>query len=118
MTTTQIFSLCSSVLFLLGVLWTIYRGYIREGYSLVWIAVASGMICLSIFPRVLDWVAGYLGIETPAFALMLFMLGGTLVLILQQSIIISRHNEQIKILAEELSMLRARIRQEGKESGE
>jgi len=107
MTPIQWLSLTGSLCFLLLVMFAIYRGYLREGYALLWIAVTCGMIVLALTPRVLDWIARQVGVYTPPFVLVLFMLGGMLLVLFQQSVVISRHNEKIKRLAEELALLKA-----------
>lgn len=113
----QYVSLGGSLIFLLIVFLTIYRGALREGYALLWIFVTLGMIFLSIVPKLLDLAAALVGIRTPAFVLLLFMLGGILLLLMQQSIVISKHNEKIKRLTEELALLQEDIQRKssGKE---
>ena len=106
MTPIQWLSLIGSLCFLLLVMFAIYRNHLREGYALLWIAVTCGMIVLALTPRMLDWIARQVGIYTPPFVLVLFMLGGMLLVLFQQSIVISRHNEKIKRLAEELALLK------------
>ena len=113
MTLFQWYSLSGSLIFLLIVLWAIYRSYLREGYALLWIATTVCMILFSLVPKLLDWIAGIVGIHTPAFVLLLFLLCGMLSLIFQQSIVISKHNEKIKRLAEELALLQAEKRESG-----
>lgn len=107
MTHIQWISLIGSLFFLVLVMFAIYRGYLREGYALLWIAVTGGLIVLALLPRILDWIANIVGIYTPAFVLVLFMLAGMLLVLFQQSVIISRHNEKIKRLTEELTLLKA-----------
>ena len=103
----QIISLIGSLLFLLLVFLAIYRSKLREGYALLWIAVTAGMIVLSLAPRLLNKMARLVGIQTPAFLLMLFMLVGIVLVLFQQSIVISKHNETIRRLLEELTLLKA-----------
>ena len=105
MTLIQYVSLFGSLVFLSIVFLSIYRGILREGYALLWILVTLGMILISVVPRLLDFAARLVGIQTPAFVLLLFMLVGILLLLFQQSIVISKHNEKIKRLAEELALL-------------
>ena len=92
---------------MLTVFWAIYRGWLREGYALLWIFVTCGMIVLALVPRLMDIIARIVQIHTPPFVLVLFMLGGMVVLLFQQSLIISRHNEKLKHLTEELTLLKA-----------
>ena len=108
MTLLQWLSFGGSLAFLAMILFAIHRAYLREGYALLWLAVTCGMIVLSLIPRSMDRIAKLLGIHIAPFVLVLFMLGGILLVLFQQSVIISKHNEKIKRLAEELSLLKAR----------
>ena len=107
MTLIQYIALAGSLFFLFSVFWAIYRGWLREGYALLWIAVTCGMIVLSFAPRLMDFIAQLVQIHTPPFVLVLFMLAGMVVLLFQQSLIISKHNEKIKHLTEELTLLKS-----------
>lgn len=108
MTLLQWLSLGGSIAFLAMILFAIHRAYLREGYALLWLAVTCGMIVLSLIPRSMDRIAKLLGIHIAPFVLVLFMLGGMLLVLFQQSVVISKHNEKIKRLAEELALLKAR----------
>lgn len=106
MTIIQYIALSGSILFLFIVFWAIYRGWMREGYALLWLLITFGMIILSIAPRLMDYIASIVEIHTPPFVLLVFMIGGMLLLLFQLSLIISRHNEKIKHLTEELTLLK------------
>jgi len=110
MTLLQLLSLGGSLAFLLMVLFALHRAYLREGYALLWIAVTCGMIVLSLIPRSMDKLARIIGIHIAPFVLVLFMLAGMSLMLFQQSVVISRHNEKIKRLAEELALLKARCK--------
>lgn len=105
----QYIALIGSFIFMLLVFWSIYRGWMREGYALLWIAVTVGMIILSWVPRLMDLIARVIQIYTPPFVLVIFMLGGMVLLLFQQSLIISKHNEKIKHLTEEITLLKAEM---------
>ena len=107
MTVIQYVALIGCLSFLFIVFWAIHRGVLREGYALLWIAITCGMIVLALIPRLLDYIAGVIQIYTPPFVLVLFMLGGIVVLLFQQSLIISRQNEKIKRLTEEITLIKA-----------
>ena len=73
------------------------------------LVIDIGMVVLSIVPKSMDWIAKKLGIHVGPFVLVLFMLGGMILILFQQSIALSRHNEKIKRLAEELTLLREKV---------
>lgn len=100
------FAVC--MIFLFAVLTAIYRGSLREGYALVWLGVTLVLIYLSLHPAALKLLARLTGIKTPAFAIIIAVICGILLILFQQSIVLSKHNEKIKKLTEELTLLRSK----------
>lgn len=107
MTLIQYIAFFSSLCFMLAVLWTIRRGVLQEGYSLLWLLLSVMMISVSVSFKVLEILSCLTGIKTPAFAIILVLLGGMLLILFQQSIIISRQTEKLKRLTEEITLLKA-----------
>ena len=102
----QYVSLAGSLLLLGLVLSSVFRSKIKEAFALIWILTGLGILVLSIFPQLLNKIAALLGIQTPAFALILCMLGGILLLLFQLSRVISAHNEKISRLMQEVALLK------------
>ena len=98
-----------SLFFLSIVLYSVYRGRLREAYAMIWITAAGGILILSLSEKLLFLLAGLLGIKTPAFALLSCLLMGMLFLIFQITLVISRHNEKITRLTEELALLKEKL---------
>ena len=105
----QIVALSGSFIFLIIVLRYVYKSKIKEAYALVWIAAALITLVFAIFPEQLSSLAAVLGIITPAFALILCMLGCILLLLFQITIIISGHHERITRLLEEITLLKEEL---------
>lgn len=100
----------TGALFFLGmILYAVYRGKLREAYALLWIFAAVGVGVLAAFPALLDRLALLLGIKTPAFALLLCMTGGMLLLLFQITLIISAQNEKITRLMQEIALLKEKL---------
>lgn len=79
----------------------------KEKYAALWLVVSSLIIVLAIFPRLLDWLASLVGIETPVnllFLLAIIMLIGVCLHLTQA---ISKLTEDTRILAEEVAIMRA-----------
>lgn len=106
MSLIQYIALIGSLGFLWIVLYSVYRGKLREAYALIWILVAVAMTVLSLSTFLLTLLARLLGIQTPAFALLLCLLAGMLLLLFQITLVISRHNEKINRLMQEITLLR------------
>ena len=106
MSTIQIIASGISIFFLFIVLNAVYRGKLREAYALIWLAVSVFMLTLSVSDKLLHLLAEAVGIKTPAFALLSCLLTGMLFLLFQITLVISRHNEKITRLTEELALLK------------
>ena len=98
-----------SFFFLLLVLYAVYRGRLREAYALIWLLVSIGILVLSLSKPLLHFLSDLVGIKTPAFALLSCLLMGMLFLLFQMTIVISRHNEKITRLIEELALLKEKL---------
>jgi hypothetical protein len=82
------------------------RRQLREKYALLWLGVAIVVLPLAAFPRLLDRVAGLLGVAS-GVSLVLFL--GVVFLLLvavHLSWEVSRLEEETRILAEEIALLR------------
>ncbi len=116
MTWVQICSLSGSLFFLALILFAVRKEKLQEAYALIWLFTGCLLIVLSIFTRLLNLLAGIMGIQTPAFALLLFLVGGMLLMLFQCSIIISSLRTKITRLTEESTLLKEELEQMRKNS--
>ncbi len=111
MTLIQYLAGTASLFFLILVLGAVYKGQLREAYALIWLFVAILILALSLSQRLLFLLAEILGIQTPAFALLSCLLMGMLFLLFQITLVLSKHNEKITRLTEELALLQKKTEQ-------
>ena len=101
-----LFALALCVL-VVGLLYYLLRTRrIREKYAGIWIALATAVVVLGIFPQVAFWLSDLVGVETPVN---LVYAGAFLVLLLvciQLSTEVSNLEEETRTLAEEIALLR------------
>ncbi|MCD6291331.1 MAG: DUF2304 domain-containing protein [Anaerolineae bacterium] len=94
-------------LFVLGVVINLVRTRkLQERFALLWLVAASGLV---VSPLVIDWLdrlAYALGFDYPPGLLLLLAVIGLLLILFQFSLNISRYHEQIKLLAQEVALLR------------
>ena len=90
--TTRIISITVCVALLGTVLWLVHRGRLREEYSPIWILVSTGMLV----------VTASLDILRQLFFGLLFLL----ILSLNYAVRLSGMSLQIKLLAQEVALLR------------
>lgn len=82
------------------------RRRLREKYAVIWVAVAVGITVIAVFPATLTWAARVTGVQVPAN--LLFFVGCLVLLTVnvQLSSEVSRLEERVRTLAEELALTR------------
>ena len=91
------------------------RGVLREKYAVLWLFFSGAALLLAIFPAVLVWFTGVLGVAEPV-NLLFFVTIVLLVLVsIQLSYELSRHEARIRRLAEEVALLQEEINRQQKD---
>lgn len=102
-------ALVIAIVMVLAVLQMLRRGKLREKYTVLWLVVGGLTIVLGAFPQMLDWAASLVGIRVPAnllFALAIVLLVGVSLHVSRELTILE---DETRILAEEVSILRASV---------
>lgn len=85
------------------------RRRLREKYAVIWVVISIGTLVVALFPPLLGWVAGLVGIQTPSNLLFF----GSLIILFAVSLQLSREvgllEEQSRRLAEEVGSLKMRM---------
>ena len=105
----MLFLLISSLLGLIAIINLIRRGYLELRYSFLWLFVGVVVVGLAIFPEIMRGLSQILGIETPANTLFLIGFYFVLCLLMSMTVIVSRQYKRIKILGQEIAMLRQKV---------
>jgi tellurite resistance protein TehA-like permease len=105
----RVLALTCSLLLVSVVLWLVYRRGLREEYTPIWMGVAFALVLVSVR---LDWLYALtraIGAWTPSS--LIFFLGEVflVVICLNYAVRLSRTGVEIKNLAQEVSLLRARL---------
>lgn len=85
------------------------RRHLREKYAVLWITIGAGMLLLAAFPQLLFWASGVLGVQVPSnllFAMALLLL---VMVCLHLSFEQSQAEDEIRVLAEEVGILRLKM---------
>jgi hypothetical protein len=82
---------------------------LKEEFALLWLVTCVVLVLTPLVIDYLDLVAYALGIEYPPALIFLLAIISLLLILFQFSMRISRFSEHIKVLAQELAVLRARI---------
>ena len=108
MTNTLIAAGASLVIFIF-VFDLLRRGVLKEKYAVLWLLVAGVGLIFAVVPGLLDWLGSALGIGAPV-NLLFFVMGVVLVLVsVQLSYELSRHEARIRRLAEEVALLKEQV---------
>lgn len=114
----QIVALLASAALFLFVLELVRRRRLLERYALLWLFSSLVLIGLAAWRGGLEWLADRFGIAYPPNALFFVAFGFVLALLLHFSSAVSRHSDQIKVLAQRLALLEERLRRRELEEGE
>tara|TARA_B110001452_G_C15241725_1_gene430068 strand:- start:15604 stop:16023 length:420 start_codon:yes stop_codon:yes gene_type:complete len=105
----QILAIFGSTFAMLFILRLIRNKKIKEEYSLLWLFFSIIFVVFSIWRDGLDYLSKLIGIAYPPAALFLLLLTSIFIILIQFSIIISKHSESLKTLAQELGILKLEL---------
>ena len=107
----QVLVITGALLFILLIIVLLRKGAFSLKYSLLWLMTAVLLLIIGVFPQILVAVAYLLGFELASNALFTFLLGFLILILLQQTAVISRQNERIKTLSQSIALLEKRVRE-------
>jgi len=90
---------------LLLVINLVRKRQLQERYAILWLLAGLALTLAPVFIPWLDRLAFSIGIEYPPALLLLLAVVGLLLLIFQLSLTISRNEDRIKVLTQELALL-------------
>ena len=110
MTSNILAGLTAAITFIF-VFYLLRRGVLREKYAVLWLFFSGAALFFAVFPGALSWLTRILGVTNPA-NLLFFSTVVLLVLVsIQLSYELSRHEMRIRRLAEEVALLQRQIDQ-------
>lgn len=98
-----------AAIIILLVVWMLLTRKLREKYAALWLIIGLGVLILGLFPQLLLWLTGALGVQVPAnllFSLAIVLLLGVG---LHLSWELSQAEDEIRRLAEEAALARERL---------
>jgi hypothetical protein len=109
-TRIQIVAVIATAALFFFVLELVRRRRLLERYALLWLFSSIVLLGLAAWRGALQWIADLFGIAYPPNALFFVAFGFVLALLLHFSSAVSRHSDQIKVLAQRLALLEERQR--------
>ena len=106
----QFFMILGAVALLLIIFLFLKRGLMSVKYSLLWLALAVGLVVFALFPYVVYVLRDLLDIEMPVNLVFLLMFCFVLVVLLSLGIAISQLADKCKRLTQANAILEKRVR--------
>lgn len=103
---------------LLAIAFLLRRRKLREKYTFLWLIVGVVILLLAVFPGILRWASDLAGVQVPSnllFAVAVVFLAGVC---LHLSLEVTAVEDESRILAEELAILRSQFDQFTSASGQ
>jgi len=101
----QVFAIVASVALLVFIVEMVRRRRLREEYSWLWITIGLGILVLSLWFGLLQWLTRLIGAVVPVSTLFVFGILFLMVVNIYFSIKISTLTTQVKNLAQRLAIL-------------
>ena len=108
--TIQIISIVGALLFLTFIFRLIVRGKLREEYAILWIGCTIILIVFSVWRTGLEQVSLALGVFYPPSLVFLAAIFAILVFLVHLSVVVSKLQNQIKTLTQEMALLKNELR--------
>jgi len=106
---TRAFIFILGLTVLLFVINLVRRRQMQERYALLWLLAGSGMVIAPLIIHWLDRIAYALGFDYPPALLLMIAVIGLLLIIFQLSLTVSRNADHLKVLTQELGLLRQEV---------
>lgn len=88
------------------IVYLLRRRQLREKYAVLWLVIGMGILVLVVFPQLLFWAANLLDIIAPANLLFAATLALLLAVCLHLTWELSRSEDRIRRLSEEVAILK------------
>ena len=107
---TRLLAVVISAAFLLAIFHLVRRGRLKEEYTPIWVTVAVGMMILMVWFDIVRWLTRAVGAWTPSSTLFFFGELFLLVLGLNYAVRLSTLSSQVRLLSQELAILRGELK--------
>ena len=109
--TPNILAALTAVVTFIFVFSLLRKGVLREKYAVLWLFFSGAALLFAIFPGLLVWFSGLIGVAEPVNLLFFITVVLLILVSVQLSYELSRHEARIRRLAEEVALLDQQIRE-------
>ena len=110
-TTLRAAMLIAIVIYFVLLLHLLKKKSLNLKYTLLWIFSGFLMLLLAVFPQLLNWFSGLVGIYEPTNALFAIIIFCNIIILMSLTSIVSKMNEKNKRLIQSIALLEKRIRE-------
>ncbi len=107
--TPNILAAITAIITFIFILDLLRRGVLKEKYAVLWLLFAGAALFFALVPQVLEWISFRLGVSQPVNLLFFVTIVMLVMVSVQLSYELSRHEARIRRLAEEIALLDRRI---------
>jgi len=107
--TTYVFGIVAAALVLIVVIDLLRRRRLRERHAVWWLVAGTVALVLAVFPAILDWLAGLLGIALPVNLVFFGSIAVLFLVALQASSELTKLEDQTRTLAERVALLQLEL---------
>lgn len=109
MSIVSIISIIGGIALYVLVIDFVRRNLLKEKYSVLWLALSVAVMVLAIWNRLLDKIAGYVGVAYPPSLLFFIAFLFVLLILLHFSVVVSILYDKNKTLIQEIALLKSVI---------
>lgn len=107
--TSYIFGIVAAALVLIVVVDLLRRRRLRERHAIWWLVAGAIALVVAVFPVLLDWLAGLLGIALPVNLVFFGSIAILFFVALQASSELTKLEDQTRTLAERIALLELEV---------
>lgn len=96
----RVFLIVISVVCLFYMLWKIRKSKLQIEYALFWIFCSGFFVVMAIFPQLVIWMSGIMGLQSPANFVFLVIIGLLLLKVFMMTIELSNLEKKMNDLAQ------------------
>ena len=104
----KIVSLLFILLLFVVIIYILRKGKISVKYSLVWLLASFVLLLFILFPGLLAWLTNLLGFNLGANMIFAGLIGLLMVINVVLTVVVSGQNEKIRLLIQEVSMMKGK----------
>ena len=110
-------SIIFSIFIIISILVLLRKKRVNIKYSLIWIILFSILLIATLIPGFLEWVTHLLGFKTASNMVISLILAVLVIITITLTMIVSTQDKKIRLLIQELSIVKSSIESKNEKNG-